>query len=321
MRAQLRLRAAGGRERTDGGELAALPVEVVALEDGAEQVRLQAFEDWGGYYYQPLPGMAASAPPPIVVKEVPPPAPAPAAIAPLPVPAPLRPEVDVPAAPGPGPLPDPVMIFVMGGGSGRRNASGRLEHGGRWRAEADWPLPRTRTELAYLQADGGLAAAPPADPETRTITADPHHPVPTVGGAITSAEPIMFGGAYDQREGEAMLASTHPGRALADHPGVAVFRGPVLDEDTELTGNVVARLHISIDTPDADIAIKLIDEYPPSADYPEGFAMNLAHGILRLRFRDGFEHFFCLCVDLISSSQRRDPPQPGQRHAGAIRPH
>ena len=193
------------------------------------------------------------------------------------------------AAPGPGPLPDPVMIFVMGGGSGRRNASGRLEHGGRWRAEADWPLPRTRTELAYLQADGGLAAAPPADPETRTITADPHHPVPTVGGAITSAEPIMFGGAYDQREGEAMLASTHPGRALADHPGVAVFRGPVLDEDTELTGNVVARLHISIDTPDADIAIKLIDEYPPSADYPEGFAMNLAHGILRLRFRDGFE--------------------------------
>lgn len=73
-------------------------------EAAAEQVRLQVFEDWGGYYYQPLPGMAASAPPPIVVKEVPPPAPAPAAITPLPVPAPLRPEVDVPAAPAPGPL-------------------------------------------------------------------------------------------------------------------------------------------------------------------------------------------------------------------------
>ena len=35
-------------ERTDGGELAALPVEVVALEDGAEQVRLQELVDDGG---------------------------------------------------------------------------------------------------------------------------------------------------------------------------------------------------------------------------------------------------------------------------------
>ncbi|MBS0659778.1 MAG: hybrid sensor histidine kinase/response regulator [Verrucomicrobia bacterium] len=69
-------------------------------EAAAEQVRLQVFEDWGGYYYQPLPGMAASAPPPIVTKETPP-APLAAAPAPLPVPAPVRPEVDVPAAPAP----------------------------------------------------------------------------------------------------------------------------------------------------------------------------------------------------------------------------
>lgn len=58
-------------------------------EAAAEQVRVQVFEDWGGYYYQPLPGMAVSKPPPIVSKAEPVPAPTP-----LPVPAISRPEVD-----------------------------------------------------------------------------------------------------------------------------------------------------------------------------------------------------------------------------------
>ena len=35
--------------------------------------------------------------------------------------------------------------------------------------------------------------------------------------------------------------------------------------------------------------IKLVDVYPPNTDYPEGYALNLTHGVLRLRFRDGFE--------------------------------
>ena len=40
------------------------------------------------------------------------------------------------------PLDEPaVRIFVMGGGSGRRDAAGHLEHGGRWITAADWPPP------------------------------------------------------------------------------------------------------------------------------------------------------------------------------------
>ena len=35
--------------------------------------------------------------------------------------------------------------------------------------------------------------------------------------------------------------------------------------------------------------MKLVDEYPPNADYPEGFAMNLTDGILRVRYRDSWE--------------------------------
>ena len=36
----------------------------------------------------------------------------------------------------------PVRIFVMGGGSGRKTALGKLDHGGRWREEDEWPLSR-----------------------------------------------------------------------------------------------------------------------------------------------------------------------------------
>ena len=37
------------------------------------------------------------------------------------------------------------------------------------------------------------------------------------------------------------------------------------------------------------LTAKLVDVHPPNADYPLGFAMNLCDGILRARFRNGFE--------------------------------
>ncbi|MGH2584545.1 MAG: CocE/NonD family hydrolase, partial [Dehalococcoidia bacterium] len=67
----------------------------------------------------------------------------------------------------------PVRIFVMGGGSGRRTAEGRLEHGGRWRDEADWPLPGTRFTSYYLHGDGTLSPeAPAAQMAPRAYTYD-----------------------------------------------------------------------------------------------------------------------------------------------------
>ena len=45
-------------------------------------------------------------------------------------------------APGQPPGEAPVRIFVMGGGSGRKTAGGKLDHGGRWREEQEWPLAR-----------------------------------------------------------------------------------------------------------------------------------------------------------------------------------
>ncbi|MFN8557221.1 MAG: CocE/NonD family hydrolase [Dehalococcoidia bacterium] len=55
-----------------------------------------------------------------------------------------------------------VRYFVMGGGSGRRNADGRMDHGGRWREAADWPLPNAVSTPFYCHADGALSASAPA---------------------------------------------------------------------------------------------------------------------------------------------------------------
>src|SRR6185312_3093748 len=45
----------------------------------------------------------------------------------------------------------PVRIFVMGTGDGRKTKTGRLNHGGFWRNEQEWPLTRTQYKSWYLQ--------------------------------------------------------------------------------------------------------------------------------------------------------------------------
>jgi putative CocE/NonD family hydrolase len=184
-----------------------------------------------------------------------------------------------------------VRLFVMGGGSGRRNAAGRMDHGGRWRAESDWPLPDLKRTAYYFHADGGLSSEAPGTSESSlSYDFDPDKPVPSIGGTITSGEPVMRGGAYDQREGPRFFGSREPYLPLSARPDVLVFETPPLDADVEVTGPVIANLWITSSCPDTDFTIKLIDVYPANEDYPEGFAMNVTDGIMRVRYRRSFEH-------------------------------
>ncbi len=184
-----------------------------------------------------------------------------------------------------------VHLFVMGGGSGRRNADGRLDHGGAWRAASDWPLPGTRFTSYYLGPDGTLAPSPPTASDLACrFDYDPRQPVPTIGGAISSGEPLMVGGAFDQVEGPRFFGSREPYRALAERPDVLVFQTPTLAEDVDVIGPITVTLWIASDCPDTDFTAKLIDVHPPGPDYPDGFAMNLTDGILRVRYRESWEH-------------------------------
>jgi hypothetical protein len=186
-----------------------------------------------------------------------------------------------------GPEEPRLRVFVMGGGSGGRDEAGRLLHGGRWRTAEDWPIPGTRFAPFHLHPDGALReAAPPSGAAPLSWDSDPRHPVPTIGGAITSMEPICTGGPYDQRERSEMFGHRAPFLPLASRPDVLVFQTEPLAHDVEVIGPVVAELWIATDAPDADITAKLLDVHPPSADWPAGFAMNLCEGILRLRYRD-----------------------------------
>ena len=183
-----------------------------------------------------------------------------------------------------------VRLFVMGGATGRRNAQGRMDHGGRWRTETDWPIPDTRLTPFYLHGDGRLSTDTPAvAAEPMAYDFDPAHPVPSIGGTITSGKPVMQGGAFDQREGPHVFGCQEPYLPLAARPDVLVFESAPLEADVEVTGAIEARLWISSDRTDTDFTLKLIDVHPPNDDYPDGFAMNLTDGIMRVRYRNSWE--------------------------------
>ncbi|MGC8476360.1 MAG: CocE/NonD family hydrolase, partial [Acetobacteraceae bacterium] len=89
-----------------------------------------------------------------------------------------------------------VRVFVMGGGSGRRTPDRHLDHGGAWLAAEDWPLPGTVFTRYHLHGDGRLNPAPPAAGAAGvSFEHDPAHPVPTIGGAFSSLEPLATAGA------------------------------------------------------------------------------------------------------------------------------
>ncbi|MBV8037771.1 CocE/NonD family hydrolase [Roseateles sp.] len=191
--------------------------------------------------------------------------------------------------------PDPlsgrrVAVFIMGGGSGRKLPSGRMDHGGRWHFADAWPLPGSQNLELFLHADGRLAAdAPTADAASLSYDYDPRHPVPTMGGTITSAEPVMVGGGFDQRDDPRFFGCKGSGRDLAERADVLSFVSAPLAGPLDLVGEVKVTLFVSSDAVDTDFTAKLIDWYPPTPDYPDGFALNITDGILRMRYRDSWE--------------------------------
>ena len=85
----------------------------------------------------------------------------------------------------------PVRIFVMGGGSGRKTALGKLDHGGRWREEHEWPLARAvRGDLLPAAAPARLSLEPPS--RKAGGGAAPLHLRPGASGA-DDRRPLLLG--------------------------------------------------------------------------------------------------------------------------------
>jgi hypothetical protein len=110
---------------------------------------------------------------------------------------------------------------------------------------------------------------------------DPAEPVPTVGGPTSL--PALFmrsnSGPRDQRRVEA-------------RDDVLVYTSEPLERPLEVTGPLSVVLHAATEARDADWVVKLCD-----VDL-EDVSRILAEGVLRARFRDGFE--------------REQPVEPGR---------
>jgi hypothetical protein len=103
-----------------------------------------------------------------------------------------------------------------------------------------------------------------------------------------------------------MPGSRPPYLPLRARSDVLVFESEVLKQDVVLAGPVEVTLYASSTAADTDFTAKLIDVYPPSADFPTGFDMNLTDGIVRASYRDG--------------SQTRRLLSPGKIYRVVIRP-
>ena len=199
-----------------------------------------------------------------------------------------------------------VQYFQMGTGDGSQTRDGRLFHSGEWRSGEEWPLPDTEFTTYYIHEDGRLSTdEPTAEDAATSYEFDPSDPVPTLGGNCSSYityEPrdenlieyplanrnlhdITGRGGFDQRTRPDTLGAESPYGPLEERNDVLVYRTEPLEEDLEITGPIRVSVFGSTDAPDTDFTAKLIDEYPPSEEFPNGFAVNLADSICRGRYR------------------------------------
>ena len=200
----------------------------------------------------------------------------------------------------------PVTYFRMGTGDGHRARGGRLFHGGEWDSDGDWPLPDTAFTTYYAHGDGRLSTDEPTEAESSTTyDFDPENPVPTLGGNCSSyitfeqrgenlleyplanrkLQDITGRGGMDQRTREGTFGASEPYGPLEERDDVLVFRTPPLEEAVEIAGPIHVTVVGSTDAPDTDFTAKLIDEYPPSEAFENGFALNLCDSICRARYR------------------------------------
>jgi uncharacterized protein len=152
----------------------------------------------------------------------------------------------------------PVRIFVMGSN--------------RWREEDDWPLARARESTWYLRAGGGLTEEAPGDEPPDEYVYDPADPAPTIGGqtSLPARMMKMNSGPLDQSR-------------LEERLDVLVYTSAPVEEPLEVTGPLAVVLHAATSAPDSDFVVKLTDVHP------DGASIILAEGVLRVRFREGFE--------------------------------
>jgi putative CocE/NonD family hydrolase len=159
----------------------------------------------------------------------------------------------------------PLRLFIMGINQ--------------WRDEHEWPLARTDWQKWYLHSGGNantligngeITTEQPGDESPDHYVYDPLYPVPTMGGNNCCSPDIVPWGPHDQR----------PIEMRSD---VLCYTSEAFEQNMEVIGPIKAVLYAATNCKDTDWTAKLIDVSE------SGYAMNLCDGILRARYREGFE--------------------------------
>ena len=136
-----------------------------------------------------------------------------------------------------------------------------------WRKEREWPLARTIWTNFYLRQNGKLDTTAPGSEPADEYTYDPGNPTPFL---------------VDARELELSLNEDY--RTVdSERKDLVTYTTAPLDKDTEITGPMTATLWAATSGKDTDWNVML------QHVYPDGRAERIQDGVMRARFRDGFD--------------------------------
>lgn len=148
----------------------------------------------------------------------------------------------------------PVRLYAMGANT--------------WRTGDAWPPPAERRTL-YLagsatagKTPGALTWDAPAAETRSAFVSDAGHPV---------------------RDPHDTDAGGLDYRALSADPGVVTFETAPLENDLELLGPIEAEMHISVDRPDTDLWVKLLDVAPDGTAWG---VMSIGLDVVRASYRN-----------------------------------
>jgi putative CocE/NonD family hydrolase len=137
----------------------------------------------------------------------------------------------------------------------------------RWYDANAWPPSGSKPVSVYLHT-GRKAGMQPASGAPSRFTNDPSNPTPSVPGGRKGVSRAALWSPMDLSD-------------FAKREDVLSFTSVPLSAPLRFAGPITAEIWGESDTADADWVVRVIDVRP------DGFAMGLAHGIVRARYRNG----------------------------------
>ncbi len=149
----------------------------------------------------------------------------------------------------------------------------------RWRNADTWPPAGTQWQRFFLHSrghahtaagNGVLSQDNPGTEPPDIFVYDPRFPVPTVGGRMLDAGSLVPGPLEQS--------------VVEKRNDVLCYTTSELKQDLEVTGPLKLHLFAATSAKDTDFVAKLVDVTP------DGFAYNVAEGVIRARYRKGILH-------------------------------